>query len=65
MVANMAEMWYSNGCISNSMRPGDLMFVSTLWFLGSANAMTSSDLTLNEQKTGWPKYGGNVVLKWL
>ena len=32
MTANMLEIWYSNGCISTSMRAGDLLLVSTLWF---------------------------------
>ena len=66
MAANMAEIWYSNEYISSSMRPRDLMFVSTLWSLGSINAMMSSDLKLDDQKTRWQpvwrKYG---ALKWL
>ena len=41
MAANMAEIRYSNDYISSSMRPGDLMLVSTLWFSGSRNVMTS------------------------
>ena len=38
------------------------MLVSTLWFSGSINAMTSSDVTLDDQKTRWRQYGGNMAL---
>ena len=62
----MAEIWYSTGYIRSSMRPGDLMLVSTLWFSGSINAMTSSDLTLDDQKTRWQpiwwKYGITMAI---
>ena len=62
----MAEILYSNGYISSSMRARDLMLVSTLWFSMSRNLMMSSDLKLDEQKTRWRtiwwKFGIKMVI---
>ena len=65
IAANMAEIWCATGYISSSMKSGDLMLMATLWFSGSINAMTSSDLTLDNQKQDGSQYGGNMALKCL
>ena len=44
---------HSNGYISSCIRARDLILVSILWFSRSRNPMTSSDLTLSDQKTRW------------
>ena len=44
----------------------DLILVSTLWFSRSRNRLTSSDLTMGDQKTRCGgQYGGNLVFYFL
>ena len=66
MAANMAEIWYSNGYISSSMRPGVLNVGINFMVFGAKNAITSSDLTLDYQKTRWwpiwRKYGIKMAI---
>ena len=66
MAANMAEIWYSTAYISSSMKSGDQRLMATLWFSRSINAMTSSHLTLDGQKTRWQpiwwKYGIKMAI---
>ena len=51
MAANIAENLHSNDHNSSSMTGRDLILVSTLWFSRFRNRLTSSDLTLRDQKT--------------
>ena len=66
MAANMAEILHSNDHNSSSMTGRDQILVSTLWFSRSRNRLTSSDLTLGDQKTRWRpiwrKYGIKVLI---